>query len=59
MKYRYLGNSGFKVSELTYGNWLTHAMQVDEAAALATVRAALDGGITSFDTADVLSLKPL
>ena len=53
MKYRYLGNSGFKVSELTYGNWLTHAMQVDEAAALATVRAALDGGITSFDTADV------
>jgi aryl-alcohol dehydrogenase-like predicted oxidoreductase len=53
MKYRFLGNSGFKVSELTYGNWLTHAMQVDEAAALATVRAALDGGITSFDTADV------
>ena len=53
MKYRYLGNSGFKVSELTYGNWLTHAMQVDEAAALATVHAALDGGITSFDTADV------
>ncbi|MFM1973972.1 MAG: hypothetical protein RLZZ345_1056, partial [Actinomycetota bacterium] len=53
MKYRYLGNSGFKVSELTYGNWLTHAMQVDESAALATVRAALDGGITSFDTADV------
>ena len=53
MKYRYLGNSGFKVSELTYGNWLTHAMQVDESAALATVHAALDGGITSFDTADV------
>ena len=53
MEYRYLGNSGFKISELTYGNWLTHAMQVDDAAAIATVHAALDGGITSFDTADV------
>lgn len=53
MKYRYLGNSGFKISELTYGNWLTHASQIDDQAAHATVRAALDGGITSFDTADV------
>ena len=53
MKYRYLGNSGFKVSELTYGNWLTHASQVDDSVAIATVHAALDGGITSFDTADV------
>ncbi|MFM7030258.1 MAG: aldo/keto reductase family protein [Micrococcales bacterium] len=53
MRYRYLGNSGFKVSELTYGNWLTHAQQVDDTAAIATVHAALDGGITSFDTADV------
>jgi len=53
MRYRYLGNSGFKVSELTYGNWLTHASQVDDTAAIATVHAALDGGITSFDTADV------
>ena len=53
MRYRYLGNSGFKVSELTYGNWLTHASQVDDSVAIATVHAALDGGITSFDTADV------
>lgn len=53
MKYRYLGNSGFKISELTYGNWLTHASQIDDQQAHATVRAALDGGITSFDTADV------
>jgi aryl-alcohol dehydrogenase-like predicted oxidoreductase len=53
MKYRYLGNSGFKISELTYGNWLTHASQIDDTAAHATVHAALDGGITSFDTADV------
>lgn len=53
MKYRYLGNSGFKVSELTYGNWLTHGSQVDDQTAIATVHAALEGGITSFDTADV------
>jgi len=53
LKYRYLGNSGLKVSELTYGNWLTHASQIDDSAAIATVHAALDAGITSFDTADV------
>ena len=52
MKYRYLGNSGFKVSELVYGNWITHASQIDDKEAIATVHAALDGGITSFDTAD-------
>ena len=41
------------VSEISYGNWLTHGSQVEEAAALACVRAALDEGITTFDTADV------
>lgn len=53
MEYRFLGNSGFKVSEITYGNWITHGSQVENDAATATVRAALDVGITSFDTADV------
>jgi aryl-alcohol dehydrogenase-like predicted oxidoreductase len=53
MKHRYLGNSGFKVSELTYGNWLTHALQVDDKNAVNTVKAAIESGITSFDTADV------
>lgn len=53
MEYRYLGNSGLKVSELTYGNWLTHASQIEDRTAYDTVHAALDGGITSFDTADV------
>ncbi|ALJ21921.1 aldo/keto reductase family protein [Microbacterium sp. No. 7] len=53
VNYRYLGNSGFKVSEITYGNWLTHASQVENDAAIATVHKALDLGITSFDTADV------
>lgn len=52
MEFRYLGNSGLKVSELIYGNWLTHASQVADDAAIKTVHAALDGGITTFDTAD-------
>lgn len=50
--HRYLGSSGFKVSELTYGNWLTHAGQVENDVAIKTVKAALESGITSFDTAD-------
>ena len=53
MKFRYLGNSGLKVSEIIYGNWLTHGSQVENDAATACVKAALDAGITSFDTADV------
>lgn len=52
VEYRHLGNSGLKVSEITYGNWITHGSQVDDAAAIATVHAALDAGITTFDTAD-------
>jgi aryl-alcohol dehydrogenase-like predicted oxidoreductase len=53
MEYRYLGNSGFKISEITYGNWLTHGSQVENDIATQCVRASLDAGITSFDTADV------
>jgi aryl-alcohol dehydrogenase-like predicted oxidoreductase len=53
MEFRYLGNSGFKISEITYGNWLTHGSQVENEAAIACVHAALDAGISSFDTADV------
>jgi aryl-alcohol dehydrogenase-like predicted oxidoreductase len=41
------------VSEISYGNWITHGSQVAEEAAVACVRAALDAGITTFDTADV------
>jgi aryl-alcohol dehydrogenase-like predicted oxidoreductase len=52
VEYRYLGNSGLKVSEITYGNWVTHASQVGDDAAVKTVHAALDAGITTFDTAD-------
>src|SRR6478735_11592315 len=53
VNYRYLGNSGLKITEITYGNWLTHGSQVENEQAAACVKAALDAGITSFDTADV------
>jgi aryl-alcohol dehydrogenase-like predicted oxidoreductase len=52
MEFRYLGNSGFKISEIIYGNWLTHASQVENDIATQCVNAALDAGITTFDTAD-------
>ena len=53
MEFRYLGNSGLKISEIIYGNWITHGSQVEKDAAIACVKAALDEGITTFDTADV------
>lgn len=52
METRNLGTSGIKISEIAYGNWLTHGSQVEEDAALACVRQALEEGITTFDTAD-------
>ncbi len=56
MDYRHLGRSGMTVSALAYGNWITHGDQVEEDAAVACVRAALDAGITTFDTADVYAM---
>jgi aryl-alcohol dehydrogenase-like predicted oxidoreductase len=53
MEFRHLGKSGLMVSEIAYGNWITHGSQVEADAARACVRAALDVGITTFDTADV------
>ncbi|MEI6624212.1 MAG: aldo/keto reductase family protein [Actinomycetes bacterium] len=56
MKYRRLGASGLHVSEIAFGNWLTHASQIEEDAAIACVHAALDVGITTFDTADIYAV---
>jgi aryl-alcohol dehydrogenase-like predicted oxidoreductase len=52
MEFRYLGRSGLQISEITYGNWLTHGSQVENDVATQCVHAALDHGITTFDTAD-------
>ncbi|MFI8322221.1 aldo/keto reductase family protein [Streptomyces sp. NPDC085529] len=53
MEHRQLGGSGLMVSEVTYGNWLTHGELAERDQALSCIRAALDAGITTFDTADV------
>src|ERR1700760_519449 len=53
MNYRPLGRSGLLVSEISYGNWITHGSQVEKETAIACVRAALEEGITTFDTADI------
>ena len=53
MEFRHLGRSGLMISEIAYGNWITHGSQVEAEAAHACVHAALDAGITTFDTADV------
>lgn len=53
MEHRKLGNSGMYVSEISFGNWLTHGSQVEQEAAIKCVRTALDSGITTLDTADV------
>lgn len=52
MEYRRLGASGPVVSRVAFGNSLTAGNQLDDRAASACVRAALDAGITTFDTAD-------
>src|ERR1700754_4717611 len=53
MEHRHLGRSGLVISEIAYGNWITHGSQIEEEQATACVRTALDVGITTFDTADV------
>lgn len=53
MEFRKLGGSGLYISALTYGNWITHGSQVESEAAIKCVKAALNSGITTFDTADV------
>lgn len=53
MEYRRLGRSGMYVSAIAYGNWITHGNQIESDSAKACVSAALDVGITTFDTADV------
>ena len=53
MEYRRLGSTGMYVSEISYGNWITHGSQVEQEAAIKCVKAAFDLGITTFDTADV------
>lgn len=56
MKYRRLGRSGLNISEVILGSWLTFGSSVDDSSTTACVRAALDAGIQTIDTADVYAL---
>jgi aryl-alcohol dehydrogenase-like predicted oxidoreductase len=55
MKYRTLGRTGWKVSEISFGAWAIGGTwgKVDDQESLAALHAALDGGVNFFDTADV------
>ncbi len=53
MRYRRLGKSGLKVSEISLGSWLTYGGHVEDAAAEACIHAAWEEGITFYDTANV------
>jgi len=53
VEYRRLGSTGMYVSEISYGNWITHGSQVESDAAIKCVKTAFAEGITTFDTADV------
>jgi len=53
MKYRRLGSSGLRVSEVSLGSWLTLGTGEDPAAARARIRRAYELGVNLFDTADV------
>jgi voltage-dependent potassium channel beta subunit len=53
MEYRHLGKTGIKVSELSFGSWVTFKNQVDVPAAMEIMSAAYDGGVNFFDNAEV------
>jgi voltage-dependent potassium channel beta subunit len=53
MEYRNLGKSGLRVSELSYGSWVTFSFQLDKTKAKKTMKHAYDSGINFFDNAEV------
>src|SRR5258707_1696750 len=53
MNYRRLGRSGLKVSELSFGSWVTYGNQLDTGAARECMAAAWDRGVNFFDNAEV------
>ncbi|EQD78464.1 Voltage-gated potassium channel beta-3 subunit, partial [mine drainage metagenome] len=53
MRYRRLGQSGLRVSEIALGSWLTYGGSVDRSTAIACVRRAVELGVNYLDTADI------
>ena len=52
MKYRNLGKSGLKISELSYGSWVTFSFQIDTSMAVEMMKIAYDKGVNFFDNAE-------
>ena len=52
MLYNRLGSSGIKVSQLSFGSWVTFATQVDESSAADLIKQAYDAGVNFFDNAE-------
>tara|TARA_E500000178_G_scaffold356701_1_gene437476 strand:+ start:88592 stop:89581 length:990 start_codon:yes stop_codon:yes gene_type:complete len=52
MNYRNLGKTGLKISELSYGSWITFSNQLDEKEATEIMKVALDNGVNFFDNAE-------
>jgi aryl-alcohol dehydrogenase-like predicted oxidoreductase len=53
MEYRHLGKAGIRVSELSFGSWVTFHHQADVKAAVEMMSAAYDAGVNFFDNAEV------
>jgi voltage-dependent potassium channel beta subunit len=53
MNYRRLGRSGLKISELSFGSWVTYGNQVDTRSARELMAAAFDAGVNFFDNAEI------
>ena len=53
MNYRKLGNSGLKVSELSFGSWLTFGKQIDDSVSESLMKIAYDNGVNFFDNAEI------
>jgi voltage-dependent potassium channel beta subunit len=53
MNYRRLGRAGLKVSELSFGSWVTYGNQMGESIARECMAAAFDAGVNFFDNAEV------
>ncbi len=53
MRYRRMGRTGLKVSDISLGTWINFGGKIEDEAAFAVLNAALDAGINLFDTADV------
>ena len=53
MEYRRLGRAGIKVSQLSFGSWVTFSNQLDQKAAMDTLSEAREYGVNFFDNAEV------